>query len=127
MVRAGSFVSRVSNLQLVLSVGQEDSALAHKPVCALAHTDMCTLTHIHICCCLWLKEKPSVKSDTCTKNHAPSCLGEPCLPRLLPSDWSRVRTIRSPGERSITHLNNHKANTEFPGTLAQLKATVYFS
>lgn len=89
MVRAGSFVSRVSNLQLVRSVGQEDSALAHNPVCALAHTDMCTLAHIHICCCLWLREKPSVKSDTCTENHEPSCLGEPCLPRLLPSGWSR--------------------------------------
>lgn len=89
MVRVGSFVSSVSNLQLVRSIGQEDSALALMPVCALAHTDMCTLAHIHICCCLGLREKPSVKSDTCTENQAPSCLGEPCLPILLPSGWSR--------------------------------------
>lgn len=64
MVRVGSFVSSVSNLQLVRSIGQEDSALALMPVCALTHTDMCTLAHIHICCCLGLREKPSVKSDT---------------------------------------------------------------
>lgn len=89
MVRAGSFVSSVSHLQLVWSIGQEDSALALMPECALAHTDMCTLAHIHICCCLWLREKPSVKSDTCTENEVPSCLGEPRLSILLPSGWSR--------------------------------------
>lgn len=110
MVRVGSFVSSVSNLQLVRSIGQEDSALALMPVCARAHTDMCTLAHIHICCCLGLREKPS-----------------PFLPwRALfaytPAFWlESARTVRSPGERPITHLNNHKENAEFPGTLAQVK------
>lgn len=39
-----------------------------------------------------------------------------------PAFWlESARTVRSPGERPITHLNNHKENAEFPGTLAQVK------
>lgn len=46
----------------------------------------------------------------------------------FPAFWlETVRAIRSPGERPITHLNNHKGNMEFPGPLPQQKAAIYFS